>query len=445
MSKRLILIYAVIQLSMALTVNEDNSLNRSVIRSTTNFSQYIHIDSRHLPTEESEVNLCRNDVSTETLIPIETKYHKRSASIRNFITTTTASSVSEIDLSRFSEEFLNCTHSMVEPECYEILANGSVYVPLYFRIFNTTDYVIGEDRILFICPNFFPTIVVKPKFTSGLELVTVIGLAISAVFIVLHIIMFIFLKKLRNLPGYCLLSLCVALLMAYTGSFLQYSLGGRIECTWIGMIMFYFYLASFFWMNVMSYDVWRSLRMATSKLRLMTDKPKVVRFALYSTFSWGTPLLILFIAFIVDRTTERPEYKLIFTEECWFRYKHALSVYFALPFLILLFLNIMFYISSFCMISSSSMKTAENKSDLWFHFLVSMRLAVAMGLMWIFAVIAVATEATFLWYFYAICGSLQGVFIFFSFTFTEKTRKECKKTIQKKKSSVSRTQTSSQF
>ncbi|KFM76505.1 hypothetical protein X975_20581, partial [Stegodyphus mimosarum] len=97
------------------------------------------------------------------------------------------------------------------------------------------------------------------------------------------------------------------------------------------------------------------------------------------------------------------------------------------------------------MISSASMKTDERKSDQWFYFLVFVRLAAAMGLMWIFGVIAIVTQTTVLWYFYAICNTLHGAFIFFSFTFTEKTRKTCKKAIKKKKSSVLPTHTSRPF
>ncbi|KFM76506.1 putative G-protein coupled receptor Mth-like 6, partial [Stegodyphus mimosarum] len=306
MSRIIIILNLIFQFSMTFAAYQNNSFIRRVIRSAPKSSKYIYTESRRLTTQQTDVDICRRYTFEETLAPVQTVYRKRFVNKRSWITTTTTSPDTDIDLSRFSEEFLNCSHMMVDQECYEILANGSVYVPVYLTIFNETDYVIGKTGILFICPDFFPTVVKNTKFSIGLGLITVIGLGISTVFIILHIIMFMCLKKLRNLPGYCLLSLCIALLMAYTGSFLQYGLAGRTECSWVGMIMFYFYLASFFWMNIISYNVWRSMRMVTSKLQLTTDNPMGLRFALYSIFSWGSPLLILLIAFIVDRTTENP-------------------------------------------------------------------------------------------------------------------------------------------
>ncbi|GFY65937.1 g_PROTEIN_RECEP_F2_4 domain-containing protein [Trichonephila inaurata madagascariensis] len=90
------------------------------------------------------------------------------------------------------------------------------------------------------------------------------------------------------------------------------------------------------------------------------------------------------------------------------------------------------------------MNTAENKADLWLRFLVCIRLSVVMGLTWIFGALSSAVEANWLWHLSVICNVLQGVFIFFSFTFTEKTRLECKKAIARKKSSFSPTQVSCQ-
>ncbi|XP_054719371.1 latrophilin receptor-like protein A [Uloborus diversus] len=351
-----------------------------------------------------------------------------------------------IDYSIYSEEFINCGLISLEKTKYQMLADGTAYVPKYDKFFNASNYMIDDKEKLRICPNFFLDFIDDKKFPPILEIVTTVGVGISIICIFLHMIMFVLVKKLRNLPGYSLISLCVALLVAYISFFAQFGIPEESDCTAIGMLMFYFFLASFFWMNAMSYDVWRSLRMATSKLRLTSNKSMMFRFGLYSLYSWGVPLLIVIVALIIDSLTENRKYKLIFrVNTCWFRYRQALLVYFALPLFILLFINIIFYVSSFYMILTATMNTSENKANLQTRFLISMRLAVVMGLMWIFGVLAVATQSEVLWYFYAICNTLQGVFIFFSFTLTEKTRKECRTLIHKKKTSfLPTTQTSSQ-
>ncbi|GIX75106.1 g_PROTEIN_RECEP_F2_4 domain-containing protein [Caerostris darwini] len=361
---------------------------------------------------------------------------------------TTAEPAVEVDESKFRKEFLTCAKSPVECQYYQILPNKSVFVPLYNRLFDTADHTIVK-QVLYICSDFLEESIDDKKFSSALDTVSIVGTSISLVCILLHMAMFLSFRKLRNLPGYCLFSLCVALLAAYVLtllSYFHYSGAKDVDCTAVGGMKAYFFLASLFWMNVMSYDIWRSLRMATAKLRLTGDRPMLVRYAMYSAYSWGFPLAIVLVGVIVDSSPGSDE-KYRFTIErgsCWFYYRQALLVYFVVPLVVLLVLNSVLFVWSFCMIVGASLNTAENRADLWSRFLVCVRLAVVMGLMWFFGILAPLTEQSWLWYLYVLCNVLQGVFIFFSFTFTEKTRHECKKAIQGKKSSVIPTQTSSQ-
>ncbi|KAG8179557.1 hypothetical protein JTE90_016127 [Oedothorax gibbosus] len=337
----------------------------------------------------------------------------------------------------YSEEFINCEHTAIEKGCFEIHPNGSVYVPLYKRLFTKRNYVENEDGVIFVCPTFFND-TSYDKFPRAIYIVTLIGTVVSTLCVVVHIVMFLLLPKLRNLPGYCLFSMCIALMVAYICTFIPYARNDNADCTAVGVIKAYGFLASFFWMNVMAYDIWRSLRLATAKLRLSGQRPMMARFAMYSAYSWGCPLLIIIIGFIVNSSENSlMEYRLEITDDqCWFKYKQANLVYFASPLFTMIILNVLLFVSSFVMISSATMNTAENKADLWSRFLVSFRLAVVMGLMWIFGVLATATEAEWLWYFFVICNVLQGMFIFFSFTFTEKTRKEARKALTTKKNTL---------
>ncbi|CAL1283298.1 unnamed protein product [Larinioides sclopetarius] len=408
-----------------------------VIRST-NSSQFIHHELEPTDETSTEVDICMNISDSQS--------EQNDRSKRSVETSTELGEIE--DEIEFDERFIECLKSTVEFGCYEIFPNKSVLVPIYDKKqFRPTQYYINPDtKELFICPDFFDDYFDNSKFSQTLAIVSLVGTSISFFCILLHIAMFMAFKKLRNLPGYCLFSLCVALVIAYLCTFIPYSRKKPTDCKAVGVIKAFAFLASFYWMNVMSYDIWRSLRLATAKLRLTGDKPMMTRFAMYSSYAWGIPLFIMIVGIIVDNSPNSDEkYKLIIKDDsCWFYYRQALLVYFAVPLFVLLFLNILLFISSFLMINSATMKKAENKADLWSRFLVSFRLAVVMGLMWIFGVVAAASEQMWLWYFYVLCNVLQGVFIFFSFTFTEKTRKECKKAIAKKKSSAMPTQVSSQ-
>ncbi|GFT48800.1 g_PROTEIN_RECEP_F2_4 domain-containing protein [Nephila pilipes] len=422
---------------------QNSSAALRVIRST-NTSKFIHQDWDYTAVTENTVpvDYCMNVSDSET----EGKDRTKRSSDEESIASTTKSADSH-QVSELSEQFLKCEHSSVEQGCYEILSNGSVHVPLYKTVFPPTDHIISKDTgELFVCSDFLSQALDDTKFSETLATVSLVGTFISSICILLHAVMFLLLKKLRNLPGYCLFALCISLQLAYICSFVSYFRTDESDCTANGIFKAFGLLSSFFWMNVMSYDIWRSLRLATAKLRLTSDKPRMTRFGIYSAYAWGSPLFMIIVGFIVNSSPNSAvEYRLLIAHDtCWFLYRQALLVYFVIPLIILLCINILFFISCFYMVSSAAINTAENKADLWLRFLVCIRLSVVMGLTWIFAVLASAVEVQWLWYLSVICNVLQGVFIFFSFTFSAKTRLECKKAIQRKKSSFSPpTQTSS--
>ncbi|GFY24630.1 g-protein coupled receptor Mth2 [Trichonephila clavipes] len=422
---------------------QKSSTSVRVIRSA-NASKFIHQDWEYIGVTEQPdpVDFCMNVSDSET------EGNKRSvrsnAEEPIGFTTEPTNSINETEL---SEEFKNCEHLSVEQGCYEVLPNGSVYVPLYKTLFYHTDHIINKDSgELFICSDIFDKFTESTKFSSTLSITSLVGSFISAICILLHKLMFLVFKKLRNLPGYCLFSLCIALQTAYICTFISFFRTSESDCTANGMFKAFGFLASFFWMNVMSYDIWRSLRMATAKLRLTGEKPMKTRFAIYSGYAWGSPLFLIIVGLIVNSSPNSDaKYKFLISHEtCWFLYKQALLVYFVIPLISLLCINTLLFISCFFMIRGAAMNTAENKADLWLRFLVCIRLSVVMGLTWIFGALSSAVEANWLWHLSVICNVLQGVFIFFSFTFTEKTRLECKKAIARKKSSFSPTQVSSQ-
>lgn len=337
------------------------------------------------------------------------------------------------NISVLSEEFLNCTHTNVEPGCYQMLPNGSVYVPLYRRIFDEANYNI-RNGLLFICPDFFDQM--EDKYSSSIRIISVVGVSISSLCIVLHMVMFSLIERMRNLPGYCLLSLCISLLISYSVFIVQIIASRKqANCKVIGLFMMYSLHASFFWMNVISFDVWHTIRLATSKLRLVTDQSIGVRFSLYSCYAWAMPLLIITVAFIVDSVSESEGYQLTFhNATCWFQHKTALLIYFAVPVFIVVVMNVVFFILSLLMILKSKSDSGSRDSyGLRSRLYLSLRLGSAMGLMWVFGIVANLTEKQWIDYLHALCTALQGVFIFFSFTFTEKTQKVCRNAIKSMK------------
>ena len=134
-------------------------------------------------------------------------------------------------------------------------------------------------------------------------LITEILGRVSLVALFLVLLTYLLFPRLRNLPGINTMNLTFALLVAET----MFSHGIDAElpwlCTAIAVCLHYLFLAAHFWMNVMSYDVYRTFVSDVScsmPMKRVKDKKKYV--PLYSLYAWGTPLVIVAFCLLVERS-----------------------------------------------------------------------------------------------------------------------------------------------
>lgn len=301
----------------------------------------------------------------------------------------------------------------------------SVYVEKYDRILPQGQFSLNGDNLV-ICVTTETSELEGQisKFGPEMGYVTFAGLGLSIICLLLHICASFLTAELQNLSGKNLLSLCFALLGAYvtflTGMFKPEPSG----CKVLAISMYFFYLSSFFWMMVIAFDVCKTLKMATTQLRL-TSGSQWRKFALYSTLAWGVPMAFVTIVSILDTIDSVPNpYKPGFgqTNLCWFSNKMALLIYFAVPFAGIMGLNIFLFVFSACMVfdttQSTSKMTTHSSPKTNFH--LYLRLAVIMGLTWITGLAAGFVDKEPVWYIFIILNTLQGLFIFVAFTCTRK-------------------------
>ncbi|GFY65934.1 g-protein coupled receptor Mth2 [Trichonephila inaurata madagascariensis] len=162
-----------------------------------------------------------------------------------------------------------------------------------------------------------------------------VGTSISVIALTAHLITFCLVPSLRNLPGYNLASLSLAFLIGYS-----FVLIGQIPevrgvfCSVSAILQQNFLLAAFFCMNVMAFDVWRTLKMATTKLATSSHNKKRTQFIFYSIYSWGMPLIITTISVVLDYTEDvpawiKPGYGK--KDTCWITSMMAKTIFFSIP------------------------------------------------------------------------------------------------------------------
>ncbi|GBM60428.1 G-protein coupled receptor Mth2 [Araneus ventricosus] len=262
-----------------------------------------------------------------------------------------------------------------------------------------------------------------------------VGSAISIIALTAHLIIFYHVPLLRNLLGWHLASLSFALLIAYSCAVI-----GQIPnvlglcCIIVGIIQQNCFLVAFFCMNVIAFDVWRALRMATSKLVLSSENRKKTQFIIYIIYSWGVPVVITVTSVILDTVEGVPLWikpGIGHKQTCWMTNDKAKIIFFVVPAFTLFLVNAIFFALSAFIIKNNTMKnTSEQQNQTArLNFVLYLRLAFMMGVTWLLGALASITNCTILWYIFDFLNPLQGLFIFLHFTCSRKVFKYVKQRI----------------
>lgn len=239
---------------------------------------------------------------------------------------------------------------------------------------------------------------------------------ISVVFLVMTMIVYILVPNLRDLQGKCTMhsvsALAIAMFFLCIMQFgLQFPEGA---CEVVGYITFMAFMATFTWLNTVSFHIWRTTVIpsvhATTKQWYLT----------YLIYAYGVPLVMLTAALAAHHAPGNHIKPGIGNNFCWFQSNRAIWAYFYGPILVLLIINIIF----FCWTIKKLWKdcgTVHNSSSkiksLKYKCLLYVKLFFIMGLSWIFEVLSFAFDykehfIRYVWHVTDFINSMQGVLIF---------------------------------
>ena len=174
-------------------------------------------------------------------------------------------------------------------------------------------------------------------------------LIISLICLLIHLLVYSFVPKLRNLPGKCLMSLSFALFLtasSYIVSFNVQVSPDNLFCLSSALIRLYSLLAAFFWMSVMAFDVYKTFKCSNIRSSRCCNHYKKYNFLKYSIYAWTLPAGIVIITVVIQKNLPlnhplNPAYGL---HHCGISHLEALLEYFLLPVGIILFGNVVLFI-----------------------------------------------------------------------------------------------------
>lgn len=196
--------------------------------------------------------------------------------------------------------------------------------------------------------------------------------------------------------------------------------GDRVSggfCFTFAVCMHFFFLAAFFWLNTMCFNIWWTFR--DLRPTSLDKGQETFRLRLYQLYAWGGPLLIAGIAGILDSLPEeiyssllRPRFG---QQRCWFYGDVEIFPYFYGPVGVLLLINLILFAATAHELTCGLWKREVVKSNTERATLgrVCLKLVVVMGLTWVADVISWAVGGPhYIWYVTDLINTLQGVFIF---------------------------------
>ncbi|XP_034238569.1 probable G-protein coupled receptor Mth-like 1 [Thrips palmi] len=235
---------------------------------------------------------------------------------------------------------------------------------------------------------------------------------LSVACLALTLLAHVLLPDLRDLQGRCHMGAVASLALGlFMLAFLQAINMEEPLCTIMAFLAYYWLLSAFFWLNITSFNVWRSVVLEHIRFRERT------LFAWYCGVSLGAPLILLLLLLTAHLLPEgqadqiRPGFG---ASKCWFRDDRATWLWFYWPLAVLLGLNVVYFVWTTARLwqQYGDSNTCRRKL-LRRRCLLSLKLFLIMGISWIFELISSAADLPghYAWYLTDSFNALQGVVI----------------------------------
>ncbi|KAM0726656.1 G-protein coupled receptor Mth2 [Formica fusca] len=204
---------------------------------------------------------------------------------------------------------------------YTFFANGSLYLSDIDIFVKSTSYCLDiareEDRMfeMKICSetldeingyyyNLYYDIYDYIENNEGIRLNYYI---VSIPFLMSIFVVYFILPELRNEHGFMLCNYSGALSVAYITDFIPILIEGKRNdvdvyfylCFIVAFHKYLFFLASFFWLNIMSFDMWWTFR-GFSSLQRNVKQRKKKKLVFYSIFAWSLSFILAIISVIMN-------------------------------------------------------------------------------------------------------------------------------------------------
>ncbi|KAJ2949298.1 hypothetical protein O0L34_g6250 [Tuta absoluta] len=273
-------------------------------------------------------------------------------------------------------------------------------------------------------------------------IITATCMLISCVFILVTVAVYLWLPELRNLHGRVLMAYLMCLFVSFMFfATMQITIvlekNSTTMCITFTFIIYYFLESAFFWLNVMSFDIWWTFsgNRGTNLEKLSTQ----ARFCAYALYAFGVPALLTVVMAGLE-FSGLPAHRLMPNIRSHGCFLHGTSklVYLYGPIVLVVVSNMIFYVLTALKITQIKNQTSVLKSkDSTTHdqrnndqqrLVLYVKLFLVMGINWLLEVIsAIYPVANGFWIITDSYNVLIGLIIFIIFVCKRKIFRLMKK------------------
>ena len=251
-----------------------------------------------------------------------------------------------------------------------------------------------------------------------LQIVTLICVSLSMLCLFFAFVTYLAFPILQTLPGRN--NICLIFALFLSQGLTQFGLTktkDRMVCTIIGILIHYFWMATFFCMNVCSFHVFKVFALPFHRhLDAIEEQWYLFRYVCYA---YGVPAAII-ILYITISLSLSGYIGYGSDSRCFIETPQAIVGTFLAPILLLCVLNVIFFCISAYKIKTSPKVASTTTSRT--EFSIYLKLFILTGFTWIAQILESFFPISLFSVVVAILNGSSGIFIFFSYTMNERVR-----------------------
>ncbi|XP_046571825.1 uncharacterized protein LOC124279989 [Haliotis rubra] len=257
-----------------------------------------------------------------------------------------------------------------------------------------------------------------------LTILTAVCLVFSMFFLLLSFSVYALIPELRTLPG-CNLMFLISSLFLAQGLFLfgAGAVSNRVICKILGVVIHYFWMVTFAWMNVCTFHVFRVFRNILSSVKLSNDKRIIL--LKYGTFSYVMPAGIVAVTILANYFLSGIS-TIGYSDSratCFLNPGVITLVAFGVPAVVTVVCTGAFFVCTVVALRRASAERASVGKKETKVILNLVKLSSVTGLSWVFGLLGSLFSIEAFKYVFVVLAAGQGVLIFLSFVLNKRVFK----------------------